>query len=81
MQTESVSGDFDIVIMGNHDKLEQVYANRNFYIDDLEFFSAQSLDKHETRERMDQRAIKSRIPFVNFTLIQETLDDYYGKVE
>lgn len=34
LQTESSSGDFDMVIMGNTDKLEPVYATKNFYIDD-----------------------------------------------
>lgn len=34
LQAESVSGDFDFVIMGNTDKLEPVYGNKNFYVDE-----------------------------------------------
>lgn len=30
---------------------------------------------------MDNRTILSKIPFVNFTLIEETLDEYYGDME
>ena len=81
LQTESASGDFDMVIMGNTDKLEPVYATKNFYVDDQEFFNAKSLDQSETRLKMDHRTILSKIPFVNFTLIEETLDEYYGEME
>lgn len=63
-----------MVIMGNTDKLEPVYASKNFYVDDYEYFNAKSLDQSETRLKMDQRTLLSKIPFVNFTLIEETLD-------
>ena len=67
--------------MGNNDKLEHVYATKNFYVDDQEFFNAKSLDLHETREKMDQQAIMSKIPFVNFTLVEQTLNNYYKGME
>jgi hypothetical protein len=67
--------------MGNTDKLEPVYASKNFYVDDHEYFNAKSLDQSETRLKMDQRSLLSKIPFVNFTLIEETLDEYYGDME
>lgn len=67
--------------MGNTDKLEPVYGNKNFYIDDQEFFNAKSMNLHETIENMDQRALLSKIPFVNYTLVEETLNSYYGSME
>lgn len=81
LQAEASSGDFDFVIMGNTDKLEPVYASTNFYTDNDEFFNAKSLDLDETRELMDIRTILSKIPFVSFTKIEETLREYYGEME
>ena len=78
LQTESISGDYDVMIMGNMAKKEPIYSSKNFYVDDQEFFKAKSLDQIEMQKKMDKQAILSKIPFVNFTLIQDTVDEYYG---
>jgi len=67
--------------MGNSNKLETVYSSKNFYVDDHEYFNAKSLDQSETLLKIDQRTLLSKIQFVNYTLIEETLNEYYGDME
>jgi hypothetical protein len=81
LQAESTAGDFDFIVMGNTGALEEVYARKNFYTDDQEFFNAPTLDQKEQNEMMDSRTLLSKLPFVDFIEIKTAVKSFYKDME
>lgn len=73
------SGDFDILITGNIDKIEHVNGNQNYYNDPNEFFTAPYLTKSEKTNKLTEQSLLSKIPLVNFTAVNDVINKAYAK--
>lgn len=71
------AGDFDVMFKC-FDKPRKL-GNTNYYTDDNEFFDAPYMSRSDKMRLMAEQSFKSRIPTVNFTELEQTALDAYGK--
>ena len=73
------AGDFDIMIRGHTGSKPLINSNRNYYVDENEFFGAKYLSETEKSIQIADQTFKSKIPLMNFTRMVEIIDEVYTK--
>lgn len=78
-QNLSMSGDFDVQITGKYDgSIRNVMStNTNWYTDELEFFNAPYMTKIEQVRSQSENSVQAKLPFVNFTAVEERARQSY----
>ena len=67
--TVVMSGDFDLMLMANTQRLKQLQGNTNFYTDERETFGLRHLSQGEINEKLVEQSFESWLPFINYTEI------------